>query len=136
MSVHPPLLIVITGPVGVGKSTTSIAAGEALQRGGHTVAVIDLDQVYGFVRQRDGEDDQVAWTRARVGAAALATAWFAANVSIVIVDGESFNADELDALLGSIRHTSPDASSRCGPPAIRCCCVCRVTRRGEYRRTR
>ncbi|MFN8487982.1 MAG: hypothetical protein U0350_10340 [Caldilineaceae bacterium] len=102
------LLIVITGPVGAGKSTTSLALAQALRRPDVAVAVIDLDQMYGFVRQQDGYGEQAAWLRARQGAAALADCWFASGMSIVIVDGEFFNAEELNALLapiqGSIGH--------------------------------
>lgn len=96
-------LIVITGPVGAGKSTTSLALAQALRRPDVTVAVIDLDQMYGFVRQQAGYGEQAAWMRARQGAAALADCWFATGLTVVIVDGEFFNAAELDALLTSIQ---------------------------------
>lgn len=97
-------LIVMTGPVGAGKSTTSLALAQALRAPVVAVAVIDLDQMYGFVRQQDGYGEPAAWQRARQGAAALADCWFADGISVVIVDGEFFNADELDALLTSIQH--------------------------------
>lgn len=100
--VQQPLLIAITGPVGGGKSTTSMALADSLRRDGVSVAVVDLDQMYGFIRQRDGWDDHTAWRRARLGAAALANAWFAAGVATVIIDGEFFDADELNTLLTPI----------------------------------
>jgi shikimate kinase len=97
-----PLLIVITGPVGGGKSTTSTALAQALRRFNVSVAVIDLDQVYGFVRQQEGYDDLTAWARSRSGTGALATALFSNDMSVVIVDGEFFNAEELNTLLTPI----------------------------------
>jgi len=96
-----PLLIVITGPVGGGKSSTAQALSRVLQ-GNSLVAVIDLDHVYGFARQADEPDDDVAWQRARRGAAGLAMAFFDAGLSMVIVEGEFFTAEELNALLASI----------------------------------
>src|SRR5690348_2099028 len=96
-------LIVITGPVGAGKSTTSLALAQALRRPDVAVAVIDLDQMYGFVRQQPGYGEQTAWMRAREGAAALAGWWFASGMAVVIVDGEFFNAEELDALLAPLQ---------------------------------
>jgi hypothetical protein len=92
------LLIIITGPVGAGKSTTSAALARSLRRPDVAVAVIDLDQLYGFVRQQDGYGEPTAWARARQGAAVLANTLFNTGMSIVIVEGEFFTADELGAV--------------------------------------
>lgn len=92
----------ITGPVGGGKSFTGRALTDELQRRGCKAAVIDLDQVYGFVRQIDGVDDDAAWQMARSGAAALSTEFFDKAISTVIVEGEFFTPEELGALLGPI----------------------------------
>jgi hypothetical protein len=95
-------LIIITGPVGGGKSTTSLALARSLRRPDVTAAVIDLDQVYGFVRQQDGYDEPLAWWRARQGAAALANTCFHTGMGVVIVEGEFFNAEELGAVTALI----------------------------------
>jgi hypothetical protein len=96
-------LIVITGPVGGGKSSTGIGLAHALQqRSSRLVAVIDLDHVYEFVRQTVDADDEAAWQRARAGAAALSNTFFDSGVSVVVVEGEFFMAKELDALLAPI----------------------------------
>jgi hypothetical protein len=79
MQTSEPLLIVITGPVGGGKSSTALALSRVLQETS-LAAVIDLDQIYGFVRQSDEADDDVAWQRARRGAAGLALALFDAGI--------------------------------------------------------
>jgi shikimate kinase len=109
MRVNQPLLIIVTGPVGAGKSTTSVALAHALRRSDVSVAVIDLDLMYGFVRQKDGYGEQTAWTRARSGAGALANALLASTMSIVIVEGEFFTAHELNTLLAPI---PPDIEHR------------------------
>ena len=102
MKADDRLLIVITGPVGGGKSSTGLALAHALQRRDRVVAVIDLDQVHGFVRQMDNSDDETAWQRARAGAAGLSNAFFDRGVSVVVVEGQFFTAAELDGLLAPI----------------------------------
>jgi shikimate kinase len=96
------LLIILTGPVGAGKSTTSLALAQALRNANTTVAVIDLDQMYDFVRQQDGYGDLTAWAWARRGAAALAHALFEADMSVVIVEGEFFTSEQLHTLLAPL----------------------------------
>jgi hypothetical protein len=96
------LLIVITGPVAGGKSSTGLALARTLQRLNLVVAVIDLDQVYRFARQIEEPDDELAWNRARAGAAGLSNTLFDQGMSVVIVEGEFFTREELDALLDLI----------------------------------
>ena len=45
-------LVVITGPVGGGKSTTAVVLASQLRERGLTVAVVDLDDVYLMASQR------------------------------------------------------------------------------------
>lgn len=97
------LLIVITGPVGAGKSTTGLALAQSLRRPDYAVAAIDLDQMYGFVRQQDGYGEPTAWARARAGAAGLANALFDTGMSAVIVEGEFFTPEELGTLTAPIQ---------------------------------
>lgn len=92
------LLVVITGPVGAGKSTTSLALARSLPGPDVAVAVIDLDQMCGFVRQHEGYGEAAAWARARQGAGALANCLFTSGMSAVIVEGEFFTAEERAAL--------------------------------------
>jgi hypothetical protein len=96
-------LIVITGPVGAGKSSTSLALAQSLRRPDVAVAVIDLDQIYCFVRQQDGYGEPTAWARARQGAAALADCLFTTGMSVVIVEGEFFTAEEFGTLTAPIQ---------------------------------
>ena len=96
-------LVVVTGPVGAGKSTTSLALAQSLRCPDIAVAVIDLDQMYGFVRQQDGYGEPAAWLRARQGAGVLADCLFNTGMSVVIVEGEFFTTEELGALTAPIQ---------------------------------
>jgi shikimate kinase len=80
-------LVVITGPVGAGKSTTSQALARALQRHGISTAVIDLDEVYCMARQQADFNDREMWTTARRAAAVLTESFFASGLNTVIVEG-------------------------------------------------
>ncbi len=92
------MLVILTGPVGGGKSTTALALAERFRARRQTVAVIDLDVVYCMARQGDGFGELSIWATARHAAAALADAFFRDGLHIVIVEGEFFSQDELDAL--------------------------------------
>jgi adenylylsulfate kinase-like enzyme len=84
------MLVVITGPVGGGKSTVALALADRFRESRRTAAVIDLDVVYCMARQGEGFDEANVWNTARHGAAALADAFFAEGMEAVIVEGEFF----------------------------------------------
>jgi shikimate kinase len=98
MSLTERLLVVITGPVGGGKSTVALALADLLHEAGRSTAAIDLDLVYCMGRQTTSFGEVNTWTTARRGAAALADAFFAEGIHVVIVEGEFFTQGELDAL--------------------------------------
>ena len=75
-----------------------MALARSIRRHDLDVAVIDLDEMYIFVRQQEGYGEPTAWARARHGAAALVNALFNTGMAIVIVEGEFFNAEELGTL--------------------------------------
>jgi shikimate kinase len=99
---HSHTLLVLTGPVGVGKSTTASAAARQLRGFGLAVACIDLDQIYCMIRQREGFDDQDTWRMARQSAAALADHFFNRVASIVIVEGGFLTQEEQDELIEAL----------------------------------
>lgn len=96
------MLIVITGPVGGGKSTVALALARRLRGEEHRAAVIDLDLVYCMARQGDDYGEADVWITARRGAAALADAFFAEGMDVVIVEGEFFSLEEVGALRGNL----------------------------------
>jgi len=99
------MLMVVTGPVGGGKSTVALVLADLFRESGRAAAVIDLDLVYCMARQVEGFGEANAWTTARRGAAALADAFFAEGMEVVIVEGEFFTQGELDALRSNFATT-------------------------------
>jgi shikimate kinase len=96
-------LVVLTGPVGVGKSTSANAAARDLRASRLSVACLDLDQLYCMVRQRDGFDDQVTWRAARQTAAVLSDHFWQRVASVVIVEGGFFTEAEQYELIDQLR---------------------------------
>ncbi len=96
-------LVVLTGPVGVGKSASANVAVRDLRASGVSVACLDLDQLYCIVRQRDGFDDQVTWRDARQTAAVLSEHFFARLASIVIVEGGFLTEAEQRELIDGLQ---------------------------------
>ena len=99
-------LVVLTGPVGVGKSTSANAAARDLRASGASVACLDLDQLYCMVRQRDGFDDQATWRAARQTAAVLVDHFFERVASVVIVEGGFLTEAEQHDLIDQL-HSQP-----------------------------
>lgn len=89
-------LVVITGPVGGGKSTTAIALGRYLRRYGKTTAVVDLDDMYltGKQKEDDRWDEPAVWSAARRACGALAESFFASRYDVVVVEGGDFITSE------------------------------------------
>jgi shikimate kinase len=91
-------LVIITGPVGAGKSTTSQAIARALQSKNVSTAVIDLDEVYCMARQQADFNDRKMWTTARRASAALTESFYASGLQAVIVEGGFLSALEFAEL--------------------------------------
>jgi adenylylsulfate kinase-like enzyme len=97
------MVIVISGPIAAGKSAAARALAREVERRGKTAAAIDLDLVYEML-EHDGarKDDETKWTRARVGAAALANGFATNGVGVVIVDGEFLTAVDRRSFVESL----------------------------------
>jgi shikimate kinase len=95
-------LVVITGPVGVGKSTAANVSARQLRATGLSVACVDLDQLYCMARQQDGFDDEGTWRIARQTAAHLCDHFFQCVASVVIVEGGFLKKEEQDELVDGL----------------------------------
>ena len=84
-------LIAITGTVGGGKSSTSIAVAALLRAEGISTAVIDLDDIYLMIHPDFSAE---GWDKTRRGAGVLANQFFADGYEIVIVEGGDFRTEE------------------------------------------
>ena len=92
-----PLLVVIAGPIGAGKSTVADLLGHRLAGLGLTTAVVDLDDV--AFMQRDIAPQKL-WRRGAIAATALVRGWFDAKTDAVIAHGPFFEAGGHELLLG------------------------------------
>jgi shikimate kinase len=102
-SARAKTLVLLTGPVGAGKSTTAIAVTKELHAQGIGAAYIDLDQLYCMARQRDGFGDEAIWHVARRGAGELSDLFFATVADVVVADGEFFSQRERSQLLEAMQ---------------------------------
>ena len=84
-------LIVITGPIGGGKSFTAIAVAGLFRAEGIAAAVIDLDVIYLMARP---DFTPKGWGEARCGAGVLANQFLVDSHEVVIVEGGDFNTEE------------------------------------------
>jgi shikimate kinase len=92
------VLLIITGPVGGGKSTVAQEVARALQNAGMSTAVIDLDEVYCMARQQPDFADRQMWATARRAAAALVESFYKSGLRVVIVEGGFLSALEYSEL--------------------------------------
>lgn len=90
------LLVLLTGPVGAGKSSTAAAIAAGIREQDRSAAVVDLDLVYQMARQSDGYASEATWRAARRAAAAIAGEFFDAGIDVVIIEGGFHSAEECD----------------------------------------
>jgi adenylylsulfate kinase-like enzyme len=97
------VLIVVSGPIASGKSTVARALARLLEQDGLSSAVVDLDVVYDMLaRDIARTNDDERWLRARRGAGALAAAFVAEGVDVVIVEGDFLTPEDRDTFLRSL----------------------------------
>jgi shikimate kinase len=91
-------LIIVTGPVGGGKSTTAAHVAIYLREFQLATAVIDSDVVYSMVRQHPDFGDQNIWSATRRATAALVESFYASGLNAVVVDGAFWSEREYSEL--------------------------------------
>jgi shikimate kinase len=97
-------LVVITGPIGSGKSTVAAGLAAHVQAGGRSAAVVDLDDVVGMVRAPRDRFER-SWQQARKVHGELVAAWLRTGLDIVIAHGPFYTDEETGALLGPVQST-------------------------------
>jgi hypothetical protein len=100
--IAPVRLVVLTGPIGAGKSSVAELLARRVARSGRPTAVADLDDVAFMQRGRIDLDE--FWRRAGVAHAALVRSWFASGTDLVVAHGPFFEARSYDSLFA----TCPD----------------------------
>ena len=94
-------LIVITGPIGAGKSTVAHGLTERLRQLGRAVAVVDLDDVF-EMGSTWYQPSAGSWQRAQAVHGALIAAWLRSGVDAVIAHGPFYTAEDRAALLAEL----------------------------------
>lgn len=111
-------LLLISGPVGIGKSSAALLTAQRLRAAGVPTAVLDLDEIYKMLRQRDGFSEPQVWQHARRAAAQLAAYAWQQLARVVIVEGSFHTQEELDELRSGAGDATCHLVSLCAPYEI------------------
>jgi energy-coupling factor transporter ATP-binding protein EcfA2 len=93
-----PELVVVTGPIGSGKSSVTKMLAERFSEAGRSVAVVDLDDIVAMLHAPLESVGQ-SWERARDVHGHLVGEWLSSGVDVVIVDGPFCSLSETAALM-------------------------------------
>lgn len=96
-----PQLLILTGPIAAGKNTVADRLTERLTGLGHTVVVIDVDDVAAMVAA-PGAGRAGLWFAAHEAHGALVGAWLRSNVDYVIAVGPFWTPEEQAALTRTV----------------------------------
>jgi thymidylate kinase len=99
-----PELVVITGPIGSGKSTVADRLAEYLRSTGRSAVAVDLDDVVGMLRPPLDQLER-AWQQARKAHGEIVAAWLRADVDVVIAHGPFYTHEETAALVDPLPQT-------------------------------
>lgn len=92
-------VVLITGPIGAGKSTVADLVARRFDQAGWPAASVDLDDVVFMQRSAHGD---VEWERGRVAHSALTAAWLSAGVRVVVAHGPICTPEERRLFLSSL----------------------------------
>jgi hypothetical protein len=101
-----PALVVLTGPIGAGKSTVSPMIGRRLSRAGKDAAVVDLDDVE-FMQHTRTLEVGTWWQRGLEAHASLVCTWFALGVETVVAHGPLVAVDAAGYDVGPLLRAVP-----------------------------
>ena len=94
-------LIIITGPIGAGKSAVAEALTERYRQEGRPAAEVDLDEIYLMMSGKPMENRGV-WRVARQAAATLIDFFNNSAVEIVILEGQFWSEEERSEFQNSL----------------------------------
>jgi len=94
-----PTVVVISGSIASGKSTLARAVTAELASDGTRCAVIDIDVLHDML----SVDQDPTWAVARETAGLLTDAFLAADVQVVVIDGEFITETERASYLEKVR---------------------------------
>jgi predicted enzyme related to lactoylglutathione lyase/adenylylsulfate kinase-like enzyme len=87
-------LLVISGPIGSGKSTAASLLAGRFRASGRSAANVDLDRLYLMLEDRLPMADPRLWGMARRAAAALVDQWARDGVELIVVEGTFWTESE------------------------------------------
>jgi shikimate kinase len=93
-----PELLIVTGPIGSGKSSVTKMLAERFREAGRSAAVVDLDEIVAMLHA-PLENVEQSWERAREVHGRLVGEWLSSGVDAVIVDGPFYSQSETAALM-------------------------------------
>lgn len=93
-----PELVVVTGPIGSGKSAVTKLLADRFKEDGRSAAVVDLDEIVAMLHAPI-ENVEQAWETARNVHRRLVGEWLSSGVDAVIVDGPFYSKSETAALM-------------------------------------
>jgi shikimate kinase len=93
-----PELVVVTGPIGSGKSSVTKMLADRFSEAGRSAAVVDLDDIV-VMLHAPLENVEQSWQRARNVHGCLVGEWLSSGVDVVIADGPFYSQSETAALM-------------------------------------
>lgn len=100
-------LVVVTGPIAVGKNTVADALALMMTARGHSAVVADVDDVAAMVAE-PGAAESGLWFAAHAVHGTIVGQWMRSAVDYVVAVGPIYSTAEQDAL---VRHLPQDVSS-------------------------
>jgi hypothetical protein len=96
-------LVVLTGPVAGGKSSTAVSLAGIGSGRGLVTAAVDLDVVHRMICTDNTEESTDAWMIARRACGAIAESFFSSGLDLVVLEGWHFTSEAWEELLTCVR---------------------------------
>jgi adenylylsulfate kinase-like enzyme len=100
-------LVVISGPIASGKSSTAQELAVRARAKGRGAAVVDLDRVYLMLDDGPAMREASRSRQARRAAAALANQFLSEGIELVVVEGDFWSADARADFVARLTSAAP-----------------------------